>query len=120
MSEEGAEREAAVASEGPGETGNGSNDTDTADEANNDDGALHGGGRFDGTGGLVEDLDDGVAGVGHQSGCVIPDAEEEDEDESECQRPVDGDGLDQHPRNHDRGVPDLLAHVDGAIEAWRG
>jgi hypothetical protein len=84
MSEEWAEREAAVSSEGPGEAGDRRNDTKTANEANNNDAALHSGGGSSRPGCIVEDLYDGVAGAGAQNGLNVSDAKEKDEDEGEC------------------------------------
>jgi hypothetical protein len=112
------EGKAAITRKGPGETGHRRDDTDTGSEANGRDGALHGIGRFRGLGRLVEDLDDGEAGGRFQRVLHISDAEKQNQHEGECEDAVDRDGLDENPRNDPCRVANLLAHVNGAIEAF--
>jgi hypothetical protein len=117
MCEKGAEGKTTVSGECPGETRDGRNDAHTADEANSDDTALHGGGRSRGPRCLVEDLDDGIARWASQGSHIVADAEEEDDDEGKGQRAIDGNSLDEHPGDNGWCILDLLAHMDSSIEA---
>jgi hypothetical protein len=118
MSEEFAEWKPAISGKRPGKSGHRCHDTERADKPDCGDRTLHGSGCSGGPGRLVEDLNNGVARGCLQRCLVVSDAEQEDKHEGECQRAVNGDRLNQHPRNHDGCVPYLFAHMDSSIEAW--
>jgi hypothetical protein len=77
---------------------------------------LHGSGSSDRSGSLLEDADYGEEIRRFQGLLDITNAEENNDDKSQCHQAVNDDGLDQDPWNHDRWVSDFLTHMNSAIE----
>ena len=113
-------RQAAVPGEGPRLPGGGGQQADGGEDGHGDEDGGHGGGAGVGLGGVVEDLDEVVAGAGVERGLQVADAEEEGDDGGEAEDAVDQDGEEHAARHDDGGVLDLFRHVGGAVVAFLG
>ena len=122
MCEVGAEGDAVVAGEGPGEAPRGGLDAEEGHGKDDDDGAEHGGRGAVVVGRELEDADDGVAGVGAdgEDGVDVGDAVEDGEDVGEGSHAIDDDGPDHGAGDVDRGVVGFFGHVHDAVDAGEG
>ena len=111
-------RQTAVSGERPGLAGGGGEEADGGEDGHGDQDGGHGGGAGVGLGGVVEDLDEVVAGRGVEGGLQVADAEEEGDDGGEAEDAVDEDGEEHAARHDDGGVLDFFRHVGGAVVAF--
>lgn len=111
--EEAAEGEAVVSRESPQGTTTLSHQAVGADENDDGDQRSQGGGAFDATGAVVEDLDERDTGGGVGGGFEIADAEEGGDQEDEA-----GDGAE--PDGHDDGLGRFFGRVDHLFGHVRG
>jgi hypothetical protein len=99
---------------GGGDFGDGGGDEGEDDDGGEDAGA------GEGAGGVVEELDEGVAGWGVEDGGDVAESEAEGDGHDEAEQAVEAEGRDHGARERGGGVFDFFGHVHGAVEADEG